>query len=85
MFSKGSLLRSLCSALGSPSRVCAGVMIKVIAPHTPAESYQNFPNRLITDWQKQYYAENFPRLVQVKKRYDPNNLFQNPQSIPTYL
>jgi len=60
-------------------------MIKVIAPHTPAESYQNFPNRRITDWQKQYYAENFPRLVQVKKRYDPNNLFQNPQSIPTYL
>jgi FAD/FMN-containing dehydrogenase len=57
-------------------------MIGVIAPHTPAESYQNFPNRRLKDWQTQYYAENYPRLVQVKGKYDRNNLFQNPQSIP---
>ena len=34
-------------------------MIRLIAPHTPAESYQNFPNRGIDDWQQQYYAENY--------------------------
>jgi FAD/FMN-containing dehydrogenase len=57
-------------------------IIKTIAPHTPDESYQNFPNRDITDWQQQYYAENYERLVDVKTRYDPGNLFTNPQGIP---
>ncbi len=56
--------------------------IDLIDPHTPNESYQNFPNRLIADWQPAYYAENFPRLVDIKTKYDPNNLFANPQSIP---
>lgn len=57
-------------------------MVKVVAPYTPAESYQNFPNRVLKDWQTQYYAENFPRLVDIKRKYDKKNLFQNPQSIP---
>jgi hypothetical protein len=56
--------------------------IDLIDPHTPNESYQNFPNRLIADWQTAYYAENLERLVQVKTKYDPTNLFANPQSIP---
>ena len=59
-------------------------MIRLIAPHTPAESYQNFPNRAIKDWQRQYYAENFSRLVKVKTKYDPHDVFHNPQSIPTH-
>src|SRR5262249_37789460 len=49
----------------------------------PYESYQNFPNRAIADWKQAYYAENLARLIQVKAKYDPNNLFKNPQSIPT--
>jgi hypothetical protein len=57
-------------------------MIAAIAPHTPNESYQNFPNRAIADWQQAYYAENFDHLVEVKSTYDRGNLFQNPQSIP---
>lgn len=59
-------------------------MIGLIAPHTPAESYQNFPNRRIEDWPREYYAENFPRLVKVKTKYDPHDVFHNPQSIPTH-
>jgi FAD/FMN-containing dehydrogenase len=51
----------------------------------PYESYQNFPNRDIPDWLNAYYAENLPRLVQIKAAVDPNNLFKNPQSIPTQL
>ena len=57
-------------------------VIAAIAPHTPDESYQNFPNRAIENWQQQYYAENFERLVDVKTAHDPGNLFNNPQSIP---
>ena len=60
-------------------------LVSLIAPHTPNESYQNFPNRAISDWQEQYYAENFPRLVKVKADYDPGNVFHNAQSIPATL
>jgi FAD/FMN-containing dehydrogenase len=56
-------------------------VIAIIAPYTPVESYQNFPNRSLQNWQQLYYAENYPRLVQVKQKYDPADLFQNPQSI----
>jgi len=56
-------------------------MIGLIAPHTPAESYQNFPNRGIKDWKREYYGENYPRLVRVKKRFDPDNVFRNAQSV----
>jgi FAD/FMN-containing dehydrogenase len=59
-------------------------VIDVLRPHTPDESYQNFPNRLIADWQREYYAENFRRLVQVKTKYDRRNLFRNAQSIPPH-
>ena len=60
-------------------------VVKAIAPFTPAESYQNFPNRSLPNPLKQYYAENLPRLVAIKKKHDPKNLFRNPQSIPTSL
>ncbi len=57
-------------------------MIAAITPHTPNESYQNFPNRGISDWKRQYYAENFEMLVTVKTKYDRHNVFHNAQSIP---
>jgi FAD/FMN-containing dehydrogenase len=57
-------------------------VIELLDGHTPRESYQNFPNGQIIDWPAQYYAENYPRLVQVKAAYDRENLFRNPQSIP---
>jgi FAD/FMN-containing dehydrogenase len=60
-------------------------MIEQIAKETPDESYQNFPNRRIKNWQQQYYAENLKRLVEIKARYDQDNLFNNEQSIPTSL
>jgi FAD/FMN-containing dehydrogenase len=57
----------------------------LIAPLTPNESYQNFPNREIVDWQQQYYAENLQRLTEVKAVYDPGDVFHNAQSIPVSL
>jgi FAD/FMN-containing dehydrogenase len=72
----------------APESVGAGLIewtnevIDLLRPRTPNESYQNFPNRLITDWQQEYYAENYDRLVRVKTRYDGKNLFRNFQSVP---
>ena len=59
----------------------ANEVVAVIAPHTPNESYQNFPNRSLPDPLEQYFAENFERLVDVKSTYDPNDLFNNEQSV----
>lgn len=56
-------------------------VLAAIEPHTPRESYQNFPNRRIVDWQEQYYAENLERLIEVKTAWDPANLFTSAQTI----
>lgn len=57
-------------------------MIAIIAPETPDQSYQNFPNRSLENYLQAYYGANLDRLKQVKKKYDPKNTFHNPQSIP---
>ncbi len=48
-------------------------------------AYVNYVDHYIKDYLKAYYAENLPRLVAVKKQYDPENFFKFPQSIPTHL
>lgn len=45
-------------------------------------AYVNYCDTNIDDWQRQYYGGNFGRLVQVKRQYDPGNLFTYQQSIP---
>ncbi|RIA98809.1 Glucooligosaccharide oxidase [Glomus cerebriforme] len=45
-------------------------------------SYQNYIDRDLDDWQTRYYGQNFKRLIEIKAKYDPNNLFNFPQSIP---
>lgn len=45
-------------------------------------SYVNFPNRELPDWGRAYYADNLPRLSQVKSKWGPGNPFQFAQSIP---
>ena len=58
---------------------------EMITSDSQSESFQNFPNPLVTDWKTAYHGRNLPRLVDLKKRYDPQNLFQHAQSIPLTL
>jgi hypothetical protein len=51
-------------------------------PYTIAESYQNFIDPALADWQTAYYGENLERLMSIKAVYDPTGLFQFAQSIP---
>ena len=56
----------------------------LLSPHVSGEHYINYcdldigPNYGVAYWGK----ENFERLKQIKKRYDPQNLFKNEQSVP---
>jgi hypothetical protein len=51
-------------------------------PYLAGGAYQNFTDRTQRDWQHAYYGQNFARLVEIKRNWDPDNLFHFPQSIP---
>ncbi len=67
--------------LGQELREWTNEIISILDSHVLNESYQNFPNRDIPDWQDQYFGENLERLVEVKTKWDPDNLFRSAQSI----
>jgi len=39
------------------------------------------PDIDLSRWQALYYKENYPKLQQVKRRWDPLNIFNHAQSI----
>lgn len=43
--------------------------------------YQNYPNSNYTNWQEGYFGSNYPRLQEVKAKWDPDNFFRYEQSI----
>ncbi len=57
---------------------------RAMLPYTRG-AYVNYHDSTIADWPRAYYGSNLERLVRVKKRYDPDNVFSFPQSIPTSL
>ncbi|GHI04367.1 hypothetical protein AQI88_39815 [Streptomyces cellostaticus] len=50
-------------------------------PYSNHEAYQNYIDPALSHYMADYYAENAARLVQVKKKYDPNGLFRFPQAV----
>jgi FAD/FMN-containing dehydrogenase len=44
--------------------------------------FQNFADPDLEDWAEAYYGTNYDRLVRVKARYDPGNMFHFRQSLP---
>jgi FAD/FMN-containing dehydrogenase len=59
-----------------------GQFYEALGPYVTGESYQNFADPALDDWQTAYYGTNLPRLVEVKRTYDPENVFTFPQGIP---
>lgn len=53
----------------------------VIDRYSGGESYQNFIDPRLESWQQAYYAENHPRLVAAKRRYDPHGFFRFAQAV----
>ena len=52
-----------------------------LRPHLTGAVYQNYAGGDLPDWPDAFYGANYPRLRQVKRRYDPDDFFHHPQSI----
>jgi FAD/FMN-containing dehydrogenase len=52
-------------------------------PFVGGSAYQNFIDRTQPNWQEAYYGANFDRLVRVKRKWDPDEVFRFQQSIPS--
>lgn len=54
-----------------------------MAPYVSDSAYQNFVDPELLDWPRAYYGEHYPRLVEIKRAFDPDDVFNFEQSIPT--
>ncbi len=54
-------------------------------PHMPGAAYVNYCDLELPDYATAYWGDNLPRLVAVKRHYDPDNLFHHAQSVPPNL
>jgi len=74
------------SSATSPSVIAAGARwLTWLGDHvfdSTTGAYQNYIDPTLSNWQSAYYGSNLTRLMSIKRKYDPDNLFTFAQSIP---
>jgi FAD/FMN-containing dehydrogenase len=60
---------------------CMREFDELVEPMSNGHSYQNYPNRWTEDFGTRYFGGNLPRLMEVKQKYDPDNLFDFQQGL----
>ena len=53
-----------------------------MSPYMNKGAYRNYTNLDLSDYNQLYFLNNFDRLVSIKIKYDPDNIFSSSQSIP---
>ena len=54
----------------------------IVHPWGTGRVYPNFPEPGLAGWERAYHAGNAGRLREVRARYDPDDVFRGPQTIP---
>lgn len=54
---------------------------QLLAPYGNGQAYQNYPRTSQTDYRALYWADQFPRLLAIKRKFDPANFFHYGQSV----
>ena len=55
--------------------------LEAVHPWGSGRVFQNFADPDLDDWAEAHYGTNLERLVQIKRRYDPTNVFRGEQSL----